>query len=243
MPVHDWSKLAPAFFHDFHHAWIEEIKRALNNGVLPEDFYAMAEQWTPTRESDVLALRGGGRLRNGSSGPATGVLPRPKVQSYAKIEVDGYRRKKSHIAVHHASNDEIVAIIEIVSAGNKSNKKAFQEFIDKALELIEAKVHLLLIDVLPRTKRDPDGIHPAIWENIIDEYSGCHGDGRLSSVAYEVFGGGVNSYCETYSVGSKLPNMPLFLDEDAQVPVPLEQSYLAAFQAVPSKWRKVIEGQ
>lgn len=50
MPVHDWSKLAPAFFHDFHLEWISAIKHTLNNGVLPEDYYAMAEQWTPTRE-------------------------------------------------------------------------------------------------------------------------------------------------------------------------------------------------
>src|SRR5262245_65409977 len=44
MPVHDWSRIDAGIFHDFHHAWIEEIKRALNAGLLPVDYYALAEQ-------------------------------------------------------------------------------------------------------------------------------------------------------------------------------------------------------
>ncbi len=27
MPVHDWTRVEAGIFHDFHHAWIEEIKR------------------------------------------------------------------------------------------------------------------------------------------------------------------------------------------------------------------------
>ena len=44
MPIHDWKRVKAGVFHDFHHSWIEEIKRALNNGLLPADYYAMAEQ-------------------------------------------------------------------------------------------------------------------------------------------------------------------------------------------------------
>lgn len=39
MPIHDWSHVEAGIFHDFHHAWIEEIKRSLNTGLLPDDFY------------------------------------------------------------------------------------------------------------------------------------------------------------------------------------------------------------
>src|ERR1700739_539434 len=45
MPVHDWTRVGAGIFHDFHHAWIEEIKRALNAGLLPDDYYALAEQF------------------------------------------------------------------------------------------------------------------------------------------------------------------------------------------------------
>jgi hypothetical protein len=245
MPVHDWSRVKPGIFHDFHHEWISQIKRALNSGVLPRDYYAMAEQWSGQRELDVLALqsRVGDDGESGASSPrpSTGVLPRPTVQNTAQTEEDWYRRKKSHVTVRHVSDDQVVALIEIVSGGNKSNKKAFEEFVAKALELVEAGVHLLLIDVLPRTRRDPHGIHPAIWENITDDPAETGGAGALSAVAYEVIPGGVNAYCQSFAIGGSVPDMPLFLAEDAQVPVPLEETYTSAFQAVPQRWRRVIE--
>ena len=246
MPVHDWSRVKPGIFHDFHHEWISQIKRALNAGALPGDYYAMAEQWSGDRELDVLALQS--RLGDdspsgsGSSQPATGVLPRPKVRDTAQTEEDWYRRKKSHLTVRHVSDDRVVALIEIVSAGNKSSKKAFEEFVAKALELLGAGIHLLLIDVLPRTKRDPRGIHPVIWENITDEPANTAGTGPLSAVAYEVIPGGVHGYCQSFPVAGTLPDMPLFLEEDAQVPVQLEQTYVSASEAVPMRWRRVIEG-
>jgi hypothetical protein len=135
-----------------------------------------------------------------------------------------------------------VALIEIVSAGNKSSKGAFQEFIDKALEMLAAGVHLLLIDILPRTKRDPHGIHPAIWEYFTDVAPQVSGQGPLSAVAYEALDVGVNAWCELFAIGCALPDMPLFLAKDAQVPAPLEMTYAAAFQAVPQRWRRVVEG-
>lgn len=57
MPAHDWSRVAAGIFHDFHHAWIEEIKRSLNAGLLPSDYYALAEQRTAGYGPDVLALQ------------------------------------------------------------------------------------------------------------------------------------------------------------------------------------------
>ena len=121
MPVHDWSRVKAGMFHDFHHEWISQIKRILNGGALPSDYYAMAEQWSAKRELDVLALQSRGSddaiAGDPTSGPSTGVLPRPKVRDAAQTEEDWYRRKKSHVTVRHVSDDSVVAIIEIVSAG------------------------------------------------------------------------------------------------------------------------------
>ena len=63
MPIHDWTRIEAGIFHDFHHEWISSIKRALNSGLLPPDFYAMAEQVTGHLGPDVLTLRA---PRNGS---------------------------------------------------------------------------------------------------------------------------------------------------------------------------------
>jgi hypothetical protein len=58
MPIPDWSRVEAGIFHDFHHAWIEEIKRALNGGPLPGDYYALAEQHAAGFGPDLLTLPG-----------------------------------------------------------------------------------------------------------------------------------------------------------------------------------------
>jgi hypothetical protein len=65
MPIHDWTRVDAGIFHDFHHAWIEEIKRTLNRGILPADYYALAEQHAAGFGPDVLTLQGD---RNGDAG-------------------------------------------------------------------------------------------------------------------------------------------------------------------------------
>ncbi len=56
MPIHDWTRVDAGIFHDFHHSWIEEIKRALNRGLLPGVYYALAEQITGNLGPGVLTL-------------------------------------------------------------------------------------------------------------------------------------------------------------------------------------------
>jgi hypothetical protein len=65
MPVHDWTRVTAGIFHDFHHTWITEVKRALNSGLLPPDHYALAEQIAGGLGPDVLTLQG--PTLNGSS--------------------------------------------------------------------------------------------------------------------------------------------------------------------------------
>ncbi len=42
MPLHDWSRVESGIFHAFHGSWITEIQIALNAGLLPADYYALA---------------------------------------------------------------------------------------------------------------------------------------------------------------------------------------------------------
>src|SRR5207253_7600323 len=66
MPIHDWTRVDAGIFHDFHHAWIEETKRALNRGLLPPEYYALAEQIAGGLGPDVLTLQA---PTNGASFP------------------------------------------------------------------------------------------------------------------------------------------------------------------------------
>ena len=60
MPIHDWTRVSAGTFHDFHVAWIAELRKVLNNGLLPAGFYAMSEQVSGDANVDVLTLERGG---------------------------------------------------------------------------------------------------------------------------------------------------------------------------------------
>lgn len=53
MPAYDWTKVDGAVFHAFQNGWIAHLQKALNNGVLPLDFYTLAEQRTGDVECDT----------------------------------------------------------------------------------------------------------------------------------------------------------------------------------------------
>jgi hypothetical protein len=247
MPIHDWTKVAAGIFHSFHHDWISEISRALNRGVLPDDYYALSEQYASSFGPDVLTLKGpggngdGSTLTNGSRlGGNGGLLALPKLQPIAETEMEFYRRKQKVIVVRHVSDDDVVAIIEIVSPGNKSGRRAIRAFIEKAAELLDKGVHLLIIDLFPPGRRDPQGIHAEIWQEITGEEPNDLVDPRLTLASYET-AGAVRAYVVRTAVGGILTDMPLFLETQRTVTVPLEATYNAAFAEVPRRWRQVLE--
>lgn len=238
MPMHDWTRVEAGIYHHFHHEWISEIARALNRGLLPDDHYAMAEQQAAGFGPDVLTLQ---NLADPFAGGGTATLARtkPKTTHYAQTPAEFHRRKKSSIAVRHVSGDRIVAMIEIVSPGNKNNDNAFRAFVDKACELLEHRIHLLLIDPFPPGRRDPNGIHAAIWAMVDDEPFQVPTERPLTLVAYQC-SLITQAYIETIAVDEPVPDMPLFLDPESHILVPLEATYRAAWDTVPARWQRVI---
>jgi hypothetical protein len=240
MPMHDWKRVDAGIYHDFHHEWISEIKRALNRGLLPNEYYALAEQQAGGFGPDVLTLQDAKSDESEGRGGGTSLLrTRPRTTHFAKSPAEFYRRKKSSIAVRHVSGDRIVAMIEIVSPGNKNNAHAFKAFVEKACELLEHRIHLLLIDPFPPGPRDPNGIHEAIWQMVEDDSFRLPPNRPLTIVAYEC-GPTTQAYIETLAVGDRLPEMPLFLEPGAHVLVPLETTYQSAWDTVPARWQRVI---
>ncbi|MCI0362206.1 MAG: DUF4058 family protein [Planctomycetaceae bacterium] len=239
MPIHDWTRVEAGIYHHFHHEWISEISRVLNRGLLPPDLYAMAEQQAAGFGPDVLTLQDADVDSTPGGGTATARRTRPKTTHFAETPSEFHRRRKSSIAVRHVSGDRIVAMIEIVSPGNKNNTSAFRAFILKACELLEHRIHLLLIDPFPPGRRDPNGIHAAIWSEVEDDPFHLPPERPLTLVAYEC-DLITRAYIETIGVGEPLPDMPLFLEPEAHILVPLEATYCAAWDTVPPRWQRVI---
>jgi len=99
---------------------------------------------------------------------------------------------------------------------------------------------LLILDPHPPTRSDPQGIHGVIWEWISGDEYAATSDKPLTLVAYEA-ALSTRAYVEPVAVSDALRDMPVFLKPSAQVPVPLEAAYQAAVEAMPRRWRTVLE--
>ena len=244
MPVHNWNRVPAGIFHDFHHAWIEEIKRSLNAGILPGEYYALAEQFAAGLGPDVLTLqaveREGQTPVLSSNGGGSLLTAPPQVQLTAETEMEFYRRKQRSVLVRHISGDQVVAVVEVVSPGNKASRHALRSSVGKATELLDRSIHLLVLDVHPPGPRDPSGMHGAIWQEITGRDAAASNESLLTLAAYEC-GPTVRAYVQRLSLGQPLPDMPLFLEPGGHVPVPLEATYQAAWMALPRRWRGVLE--
>jgi hypothetical protein len=243
MPVHDWCRVSAGTFHHMHTAWISELAKALNNGVLPDSFYALAEQKAGTIGPDVLTLQAnlGGAKSSPSEMPgavAVAAAP-PKVRFAANAEEDEYAKKQRTLVIRHCSGDRIVAMIEILSPGNKDSDPALRKVVKKALAALAHGYHLLLIDILPPGPGDPRGIHGAVWAKISRSRYRAPADKPLTLAAY-VATTPFRAFVEPLAVGDKLTPMPLFLNPDWYVSVPLEETYAAAWTNLPRHVRESL---
>jgi hypothetical protein len=246
MPVHDWTKVDSGIFHHFHHEWISEISRSLNEILHGTEYYALAEQITGGLGPDVLTLQ---RPMTGPQAPASGSKRRhggvalakspPKLRFRISNPSLWYASKKKSVTIRHVSDHRVVAVLEIISPGNKSSRSAISAFISKAQELLSGGVHLAFVDLFPPTPRDPEGIHPLLFGEDPDHVFQFDPAKPLCCASY-IGGVGAEAFVEPVAVGDRLPAIPLFLTSDEYVEVPLEKTYQAAFAAVPDVWQDAL---
>ena len=242
MPIHDWTRVDAGIFHHFHQNWVPELSRVLNEGRLPPDYYALVEQVSGGRWPDVLTLQGPARLQPSPPEPRGGLMldeVPPHVQFRLKAEGDAYVAKASSVVIRHVSGDRVVAVLEVVSPGNKSSRSRLEEFVGKATQMLRAGIHLLIVDLFPPGPRDPEGIHKAIWGEFVDNDFTLPREKPLTLASYAA-GTYPEAFIEPVAVGARLSDMPLFLSPDVYVPVPLEASYQSAWEAMPGRWREVL---
>jgi hypothetical protein len=249
MPVHEWTRVTAGTFHDFHNAWITELRNVLNGGVLPEGYYALGEQRSGDVSPDVLTLHTETDLPSRTStieSNDTGMIAvaeqPPKVTWSLEATTDAafYIAKRRTLVIYHTTGDRIVARIEILSPGNKHSQRPIDDFLDKVMAALRAGYHVLVIDLFPPGRGDPSGMHGVIWEYLTNEPWQAV-PGRPLTLASYCARVPITAYVEPISIGHILPDMPLFLTPAHYIYVPLEQTYMAAWRGVPQRWRRVIE--
>ncbi len=245
MPIHDWTHVDAGIFHAFHHDCITEISRALNRGLLPPTYYALPEQIAGGLGPDILTLH---KSTNNGADPTVEVpeggtvlaLAPPKVRIRVSPEANRYAAKAKTVTIRHTSHHQVVAIVEMISPGNKNNQNGLNAFVRKAREILAAGIHLLIVDLFPPSSRDPKGIHGAVWGEDCGESYTLPDDKPLTCVAY-IGGPGAEAFIEPVAVGDPLPVMPLFLTPEVYVSVPLEKTYQQAWEGMPEYWRNVLD--
>lgn len=240
MPLHDWSRQPAGNFHAFHNSWIAELQKALNRGLLPPGFMALGEQVAGEIGPDVLTLRtheSGGRPVEG------GILvaerpPQVKHRYEARTDAAWYAAKRRTVVIRHVTDQTIVAVIEIVSPGNKQSRSAVQSFLDKLSAVLMRGIHALMIDPFLPGNQDPQGLHPLVWERISGENT-VEDERAAQATSYQATQP-VVAFVETIPWGAALPEMPLFLTPDVYVNVPLEATYQAAWEGMPAEIQRQL---
>lgn len=244
MPVHDWSRVDAGIFHDFHNRWGGRICDALNEGLLPPDYYALTEQHAGRFIVDLLTLHAGTRNGGTPSGPSGGGTALadapPKVRR--KVIVCAARQLRRTVAIRHFSGHRLIALIEIVSPANKDRRSHVEELARKIEEALRRGIHVLLVDLFPPGTHDPHGMHGAVWELLDDEPLDVPPSGEPLTLASYVADTRPEAYLEHLAVGGPLPEMPLFLQLESYINVPLEATYQVAYHGTPAYWRAVVEG-
>ena len=238
-------------WHDFHLAWIAEIRKQLNGGVLPAGYSAKAEPQggfrvreedgdadgrrrgggrNPPRdrrfEGDLLTLRDTGEAADGGGGIALAEAP-PRVRLATPLPGPAPRARR--VAVRSGADGRVVALIELVSPGNRDGRGKVEAFCEKIELALRGGVHVLLADLFPPNALLPTGMHGAVADRFGGGYLPPGGE-RLTCAAYRVAGDTRTSFVEPLNVGDLPPTMPLFLTPDRYVNLPLADSYAAAYR-------------
>jgi hypothetical protein len=215
MPIHDWSRIDAGIFHDFRQSWVGQLSSNLNQGGLPGTYYSLIEPQAGSVEPDIRTLQ--------------------------QAEDAYYLLKQSSLIVREVRGDRVVALIEVVSNGNKSSGFALERFVDKVANAMMSGIHVVVIDLQPPGSWDPRGIHDVIWRAIGQGGFEPPPNKPLTLISY-TGSPDLTCYVKSVGIGDRLTSLPLFLDAAHYVGLPLEQTYSDAYAGVPAVWRARIEG-
>src|SRR5581483_2311790 len=115
------TRVEDGIFHAFHVAWLPEPQKTLNSGLLPEGYYALAEQHAGRAIADVLTLHVSPARQTPEQlplPPATGGIAvaeaPPRVRRKQTVDPAELTRRRT-LAIRHVSGHRLVSMIEILS--------------------------------------------------------------------------------------------------------------------------------
>ena len=217
----DWSRADEGMFHSFSAASVVELCRRLNNGGLPDGYGAHNERIV---SPDVFTA-------------GTRILPADAVTATVRDEDEtvAYVRRSRRLVVRRLDRSA-VSVIEFASHAHKRSRSRIRAILRRSAEAVDEGLHVSVVDVHAPQSFDPKGMVDATWEELTGRTTELNG--RSCGVVRSW--GGLSLYAEPMAVGRPVPDLPLFLDGDAIVTLPLANAYAAALEVLPADERAVV---
>jgi hypothetical protein len=196
----------------FHGFWITHL--AGNFNMRPNRYGFLAEVNIP---NGVTVVR---------EATEAGAPPQP----FLVVPVDFSTLQTFEIRIYDEDRARtLVAVVELVSPGNKDRPENRRAFLDKCAAYLREGVSVVIVDIV--TSRQ-NNFHADLMELLGgDEVARRAVTSDLYAVAYRVHLVGqrtqVEAWPENLALGAPLPTMPLWLTESMCVPLELEKAYQA----------------
>lgn len=223
-PQHHWES--------FHSNWATRLADLLNDSLLPPEFIAEEHTHAGTRlEIDVATFEqqeaATGVRASGSGG--TAVLPQlvysPPAPQFTIPAVLADRFEVRVFAT--AAGMTLVAVIELVSPGNKDRPEECRAFATKCASYLYQGVSLIIIDIV--TNRQANLHNEMMRLMNANATTGFPPSTNLYAVAYRPVMRAERPEVDVWPVacalGEPLPTLPLRLTGDLFVPVDFESTY------------------
>lgn len=212
----------------FHGAWAAAMARLLNQGVLPDGYYAvpLVDRDGPI-EIDVATLQGreGSGFESRGSEPTTWTAPAPGVSVAVDLAtVDGVQ-----VQVFADDGDpRLAAAVELLSPRNKDRPAARQAFAVKCVGYLQQGSSIVVVDTVTTRRAD---LRSTILSLLgVEMGAASLAPASLSAVSYRAVGHDEESqqlqvWPAPVALGQPLPTLPLWIASDYSVPLDLEASY------------------
>ncbi len=148
----------------------------LNAGFLPNGYFAMLEAKAVKPVPDLVVMDLEPSCSADDGGIDVSFQP-PGTRFVVRTESAAYAKRANRVAVRHPEGN-VVAVIEIVSPGNKDSRHAIEDFARKAVAFLDAGVHLLIADLSPPVGAIRRGFTRLYGTSLVKRRSSCRPTSR-----------------------------------------------------------------
>ena len=218
----------------FHARWANSIADALNETLLPEEYFAEIQVHIGSRvEVDVATLHEADQPPTNAQEQGGGVAVAPArawAPPQAAFMMPAVFPDSAEVLVYHElGGPNLVAAVELVSPGNKNRADERRGFAAKCVTYLQQGVGLIVIDIVTGRRAN---LHNELVDLMgFDRQFRVASEG-LYAIAYRPIrrtdAERIDVWPAELSIGGTLPLLPLALNRGICLPLDLEQTYTDA---------------